>query len=371
MRFFAILFIILNFNLINANNIKNTKKALKYTSYKISKMNAKLDYLAKNILKRENEINLLSKQENTIRHQIKTLQEELKNSNKDLNELQTTLKTLQAKKESISDEIIKFISQNYYLDTQKINSLNDLIYSEINKKILNIYAKKIALLSKALKNINKNISEISQKISSILSKKLMLQQKQQELAKLKNKKLLELKKLKKQKEFYKEKLVAMLKKQERLRKKLQELKIVTKRIHVKTFNPNYKIKTASYKGTKTISPVRGKIIKKFGSYIDPIYKIRIYNDSITIKTKPNAIIRAIKSGKVVYIGKANDKYVIFIKHKGNLFSIYANLEKVSPLLKKGSYVKKGQIIARVKEKLEFEVTYKDKPINPLKVIKLY
>ena len=76
------------------------------------------------------------------------------------------------------------------------------------------------------------------------------------------------------------------------------------------------------------------------------------------------------SGKVVYIGENGNKKVIFIKHSGNLFSIYANLEKISPLLKKGSFVKKGQIIARVKDALEFETTYKDKPINPLKIIKL-
>jgi len=61
--------------------------------------------------------------------------------------------------------------------------------------------------------------------------------------------------------------------------------------------------------------------------------------------------------------------VIFIKHKNNLFSIYANLSKISPLLKNGSLIKKGQIIGRVKDALEFEVTYKDRPINPLKVIK--
>ena len=76
------------------------------------------------------------------------------------------------------------------------------------------------------------------------------------------------------------------------------------------------------------------------------------------------------NGKVVYIGENGDRKVIFIKHPGNLFSIYANLTKISPLLKKGSYVKRGQIIARVKDALEFEVTYKDRPINPLKVIKL-
>jgi murein DD-endopeptidase MepM/ murein hydrolase activator NlpD len=165
----------------------------------------------------------------------------------------------------------------------------------------------------------------------------------------------------------------MIKKQQSLRKKLQELKIVKKReeIKVKKVGSAYlKPKIATYNGKKTIPPVYGRVIKKFGSYIDPIYKIKIYNDSITIKTKPNSVVRSIMSGKVVYIGENGDKKVIFIKHPGNLFSIYANLAKISPLLKKGSFIKKGQIIARVKDTLEFEITYKDKPINPLKVIRL-
>ena len=133
----------------------------------------------------------------------------------------------------------------------------------------------------------------------------------------------------------------------------------------------YKPKIASYYGPKTIPPLRGKIIKHFGSYIDPVYKIRIYNDSITIKPyTPQSTVRAILNGKIVYIGNNDDKKIIIIRHKNDLFSIYANLSKISPILKKGFYVKKGQIIARVKDALEFEVTYKENPINPLKVIRL-
>jgi len=157
--------------------------------------------------------------------------------------------------------------------------------------------------------------------------------------------------------------LAMIQKQKNLQNKLEKLLIIKKR--------NYKPATFTYKGMKTIAPLRGKVIKKFGSYIDPIYKIKIYNDSITIKPyQKNSVVRSIMSGKVVYIGESGDKKIIVIKHKGNIFSIYANLSKISPLIKKGSYVKRGQIIARVEDNLEFEVTYKEKPINPLKVISL-
>jgi murein DD-endopeptidase MepM/ murein hydrolase activator NlpD len=361
--------------LLFAGSVNRTKKELKSTSYKIAKMNQKLDALAFQILKKEQQIKKLDNKSKQIQNEIIKLQNELKNSNKTLSELNDLSKGLQKSKNEIKTEVIKFISQNYYLDTKQIDSLNDLIYSEINKKVLEQYSKKISLLLQNYKKIDKNLKETNKKIALIKNKKQNLENKKKELNVLKRKRLKELASLKKQKENYKKKLLAMLKRQENLRKKLQELKIVKKRRvvvnNVKKVGSAYlKPKTANYRGTKTIPPVYGRVVKKFGSYIDPIYKIKIYNDSITIKTKPNSVVRSIMNGKVVYIGDNGDKKVIFIKHRGNLFSIYANLSKVSPLLRKGSYVKRGQIIARVDNSLEFEVTYKDKPINPLKVINL-
>jgi len=359
---------------VHAATINSTKKELKNTSYKIAKMNKKLDSLAKAILNKQAQINLLKQRELKIQQEIDKLQNELKNSNKTLNELSDLAKGLRKNKEEIKAEVIKFISQNYYLNTKQTDSLNDLIFSEINEKALEIYSRQISALLSKYKVIDKNLNITNNKIRVIKQKQKTLIEKKKELAKLKQKRVKELTLLKKQKENYKKKLLAMIKKQQSLRKKLQELKIVKKRapeIKVKKVGSAYfKPKTATYRGNKTIPPVYGRVIKKFGSYVDPIYKIRIYNDSITIKTKPDSVVRSIMGGKVVYIGNNGDKKVIFIKHPGNLFSIYANLSKISPLLKKGSYVKRGQIIARVKDALEFEVTYKDKPINPLKVIRL-
>jgi len=359
--------------LLFSASLTSTKKELKNTSYKIARMNKKLDALASEIIKKQNEIIKIEKKEKQLQDEIFILSKELKNSNKTLSELNDLAKGLNRNKETIKAEIIKFISQNYYLDTKDINSLNDLIFSEINKKALQLYSERIGALLNNYKKIDKNLKITNNKILLIKQKQQMLLNKKNELAKLKKRRIKELNALKKQKDIYKKRLLSMIKKQQSLRRKLQELKIVKKReeVKVKKVGSAYlKPKTATYRGRKTIPPVEGKVVKKFGSYIDPIYKIKIYNDSITIKTKPNAVVRSIMSGKVVYIGENGDRKVIFIKHPGNLFSIYANLTKISPLLKKGSYVKRGQIIARVKDALEFEVTYKDKPINPLRVIRL-
>jgi len=348
----------------------NTKKELDKTAKKIALMNKKLDTLAKKIITKQKEIKKIKEQEKRLKLEIQKLENELKNSKTALNELNDLSKGLEQKKKNIQNEIIKFISKNYYLDTKEILSLNDLIFNEINEQVLKLYSFRIEKLINKYKTIDKNLALTNKKIKDILNKKELLDKKKKELSKLKKEKIKELAKLKKEKEKYKKELIAMIEKQKKLRKKLEDLKIVKKRVKVKQVGSSYyKPKIASYKGAKTIPPVKGTIVKKFGSYVDPIYNIRIYNDSITIKTKPNALIRAIKNGKVVYIGDDGDKKIVFIKHKNNLFSIYANLSKVSPLLKKGSFVKKGQVIGRVKDALEFEVTYKDKPINPLKVIR--
>jgi murein DD-endopeptidase MepM/ murein hydrolase activator NlpD len=379
MNFFLIFFL---FVFLNANNLNLTEKNLKNTKYSIKKMNLKLDFLAKNIINTEKKLHNINIKINNLNNQILKLQNSLKDSNKTLTELNKMKKDLINKQKETNKEIISFIAQNYYMDSQRINTLNDLIYITLSEKILKKYSEKINELIKENKIIQATINKINAKINKIFKQKQNLENKKKELLVLKEKQIKILKNLKKQKKIYKAKLENMLKKQKVLQKKLSELKIIknkkeitvnisSKPLNVKKIGNAYiKPKISRYKGPKTIPPVKGVIIKKFGSYIDPIYKIRIYNDSITIKTKPNSLVRAIFPGKVIYIGNIGDKKIIFIKHKNNLFSIYSNLYKISPLIKKGSFVKKGQIIARVKNSLEFEVTYKDKAINPLEVIRL-
>jgi len=224
------------------------------------------------------------------------------------------------------------------------------------------YSKKIKFLIKENKKITNQINSINKQINNIKSEQNQLLQKKQQLA-------------------------ALLRQQKKQLNELAKLKIIQKkRKFPKIPPPNYKPslinvrkvgsiyyrpKLAYYRGAKTIPPVRGKIIKKFGPYTDPVYHLKFFNSSITIKPyKPNSVVRAILNGRVIYIVNNDNKKIIIIKHKNDLFSIYANLSKISPILKKGFYVKKGQIIARVKNTLEFEITYKENPINPLEVINL-
>jgi len=369
-----------------ATSIKTTKIKIQKNKIYISKMNYILDKLARKIIKKQNDLKKLNNQITILNNQIKNLNNELKNSNKILSNLNDLKKGYETKLKNVEDQIINFISENYFNTILKPDNINDLINKEVTEKLLEKYSKKIRNLIQENKQILSQINKINKQINSIKSKQNQLLKKKEQLALLLKLQKKELNDLKNEKLAYKHKLQKLLNEQKYLQNQLARLKIIQKKKKIPHIPSNFKPSTikvkkygslyfrpriASYHGPKTIPPVEGKIIKKFGPYIDPIYGLKLFNSSITIKPyKPNSVVRAIFSGKVVYIGNNDDKKIIILKHKHDLFSIYANLSKISPILKKGYYVKKGQIIARVKDRLEFEVTYKENPINPLKVINL-
>ncbi len=144
--------------------------------------------------------------------------------------------------------------------------------------------------------------------------------------------------------------------------------------HVKQYGSSYQNNNIqAYRGRRTISPLsHARVVKKFGTYIDPIYKIRIFNDNIVLRApKSGAKVRNVLNGKVVYVGHNSMLgKVIIIEHGNRLHTIYAALDRISPLLKKGSRVKKGTIIGRIKRKLIFQATQNSKYINPLRLIRL-
>ena len=143
---------------------------------------------------------------------------------------------------------------------------------------------------------------------------------------------------------------------------------------VRSVNSSYKkSKTYAYRGGKTISPIAGaKVIKKFGTYIDPIYKIKIFNESITLKAPTsNAKVKTVLNGKVVFAGKSSMLgKVVVVAHGGRMHTVYAGLSKIAPNIKTGRKIRKGYVVGKVKSKLMFQATKNSKHINPLKLIRI-
>ncbi len=139
-------------------------------------------------------------------------------------------------------------------------------------------------------------------------------------------------------------------------------------------NSSYKkSKTYAYRGRKTISPIYGaRVIKRFGTYIDPIYKIKIFNESITLKSpSSNAKVKNILNGKVVFAGKSSMLgKVVVVSHSNKIHTVYAGLSKIAPTIKVGSKIRKGYTIGKVTRKLIFQATKNSKHINPLRLISI-
>jgi len=128
------------------------------------------------------------------------------------------------------------------------------------------------------------------------------------------------------------------------------------------------VKTTRYTGAKTIAPIKDfRIVKSFGETYDKVYKIKLFNDSITLKTKQNnAKVMSVFDGKVVYSKKNSQllENVVIIKHKNNMHTIYSHLDKIAPNITKGKWLKKGAVIGRVKDTMNFQATKDSSYINP-------
>lgn len=142
---------------------------------------------------------------------------------------------------------------------------------------------------------------------------------------------------------------------------------------VRQVNSSYKASaTSAYKGGKTISPLSGaRLVKKFGTYVDPIYKIKIFNESVTLQSTSNAKVQNVLNGKVVFAGKSSMLgQVVVVSHSNKIHTVYAGLSKIAPTIHVGAKIQKGYVVGKVNQKLIFQATKDSKHINPLQLIQI-
>jgi len=155
---------------------------------------------------------------------------------------------------------------------------------------------------------------------------------------------------------------------------LERKKIAKESQKVRNINSSYKKEAVyRYQGGKTISPIAGaRVIKKFGTYVDPVYKIKIFNESITLQAPSSpAKVKNVLNGKVVFAGKSSMLgKVVVVAHSGKMHTVYAGLSKIAPTIRVGTKIKKGYVVGKVKSKLIFQATKNSKHINPLKLIRI-
>ncbi len=120
---------------------------------------------------------------------------------------------------------------------------------------------------------------------------------------------------------------------------------------------------------KFLWPLKGKLILKFVGKGDQVH------DGIDIASTFAAPVRASAPGRVIYSGSDIKGYgnMVILKHKGSYSTVYAHNSENK--VKKGSFVKAGDIIALVGKSgrintpaLHFEIRKGKKALNPISLL---
>jgi murein DD-endopeptidase MepM/ murein hydrolase activator NlpD len=131
----------------------------------------------------------------------------------------------------------------------------------------------------------------------------------------------------------------------------------------KPASPNLGGRTAAAaSNARLLYPVQGNIIRAYSSK----------SDGIDIAAKAGASVIAADDGTVAAITRDTDQVpILVIRHKGNLLTIYANIDKIA--VKKGDRVRRGQAIAKVRAAnpafVHFEVRKDFDSVDPMPYLK--
>lgn len=379
------------------NKIEKSKEKLTQVEKKKSATSAKLSEIVNSIKKAKNESKLYDQRIDKLSKQKDTNEILYKKSKVKLNEYNRLYR--QTDKE-IKRKHMRFLSllSNQFgvvFAMQKIakNTQKSTIYKEIYQhyKVQNI--KELKDLKAEIAKWQKKQGEITKKRKDIRYTMRKIENQRKEYKKEKQNKKKLLKRLATDEELYRKKLQAIMDQQGSLRGTLARLNILQKKevekarkeelarskaLKTKNYKSSnklsyYKTNVTKYRGAKTIPPIKNAtVVKRFGSYTDPIYKIKIFNDSITLKSaNRNAKVSSVLSGKVVFSG-SNSMLgnVVVVAHSNKLHTIYAGLSKIAPTIRVGKKVSKGYVIGRVARKLIFQATKNSKHINPLRLIRI-
>lgn len=413
--------------------IKESKKAINQSAKEVKTLKKKLEGTKQNITKAKSEIKVIDTKLTKLSRDYVYTEDEYQKVSREVREYEKILIQINQELKVKHDVLIALFAEQLSL-IAAMKQFNDTTQSSvISQEVYEQYRlynqKKIILLEKEILSLEATKTNKT-KIANHAKEELGMINKQRKtfaMQKANQEKMIE--KLNKEEEKYQAKLNRIAKRQDALRSTLVKLNILRanevaearrrelaqkeairleaarkKRLRSQQANAkNYERKTGkkvdmttleaskqsdrvrqinssyqaqevfNYNGDKTISPISGAIItKRFGTYEDPVYKIKIFNESVTLQAPSSDVqVVSVLAGKVVYAGNSSMLgKVVVIAHSGNMHTVYAGLSKIPPTIKVGSTVSKGYTIGKVAKQLIFEATKNSKHIDPLKLIQI-
>ncbi|AFL68004.1 murein hydrolase activator EnvC family protein [Sulfurospirillum barnesii] len=388
---------------ISANTdlkITEKSKTLKSTLEAEKQLHGKLQDIASDIIEEEKNIEKVKEKIESLSKNIDASQESVTRKQEYLERLVKDTQVLSLKKKDLEHKLIKIIAEDFsfYLisDGEYSDNEEGVLVDEVLQKMDIIMRKELGQLGNEYKQINDQILSQSTEIKTIHTDIQSAKNKKDELIVLEKKKESSIVALNRKKEEYKRQLDTIAKEREEIRATLEKLQIIkvqeeSKRLaeqnakkqktpeagvagksNIRQIGSSYQNSNVKkYVGEKTIAPLEAYSVKRrFGDYIDPIYNIKIFNESVVLSSRtPDAVVKSVLSGKVVFAkDTASMQKVVIIENSDEIHTIYAHLSKIAPTIEVGQKIKKGYVIGRVDNDLTFEVTQKNFHIDPLEMI---
>ncbi len=398
---FVIFFALLVQNLWanTAQKISEKSKTLESKLETEKKIHGKLQDIANDIVEEEKNIEKIKEKIENLSKNINDSQEAIQRKQEYLERMVKDTQVLSLKKKDLEHKLIKIIAEDFsfYLisDGEYLDNEDGVLVDEVLQKMDIIMRKELGQLGNEYKQISEQIHSQSTEIKLIHGEIQSAKNKKDELLALERKKESSIAALNSKKIGYKKQLDDIAKEREEIRATLEKLQIIkveeeNKRLaeqnakkqkeqarvagksDIRQIGSSYQdSKVKKYVGEKTIAPLDNYSVKRrFGDYIDPIYNIKIFNESVVLASRtPDAVVKSVLSGKVVFAkDTASMQKVVIVENSDEIHTIYAHLSKIAPTIQVGQKIKKGYVLGRVDNDLTFEVTQKNFHINPLELI---
>lgn len=379
--------------------IQNASKQLNQTKQTYSTLNAKLEATASKIMQQRQIVDGQQEKLNTLIEELKSKENVYQTNKMTLKGLEAQQALLIKTQNEIEQRLVFAIARNTSISLLINDDRAKEVGSIITEEALKLHLKQI---QQEIKDLNAVFVSNSERISGLSSQTTVLKQSISVIDQQKNR-VLETKKanekaivqLEQEKNEYKKSLDKILNQQRSLQNTLASLNIIKQeslkpkktppplvpqkpgskpvpedvKQAVAQYSPS---SVAAYSGEHTIAPLDGYVItKRFGPYTDPIYGIKIFNDSVSLRpTEADAKVKTVLNGKVILAKPtAMLENVVIIEHDNGLHTIYAHLDKIAPTVEVGKRLKQGSIIGRVGKELMFQVTQRNAHIDPMQMIR--
>ncbi len=377
--------------------ISNTQSKLQTKKTEQQEISRRLKQLSREIDAENAKLKKLAADIRNTRTRIAKFKKNLNIKSSKLKEMEGLYRKLKSREERVNKKLSDLLSQQIIitmleeggneegLQNAFEQNSDQIVFNEVLNTYSQLLKTKFEKTRKRFEKLQKNRKLIQKELETISRKLDRLKEEQQKLNKLRSLQSKTVKNLKQKQKRYKYKLARIISEQKSLSTLLNKLHITKKRqeqtriketksdTNVRRIGSSYqKGSITHYKGPKTIAPLKSyTIVQKFGTFVDPIYKIKIFNDSVKLKPRnKETMVRNVLPGKVVFASKTPMMgNVVIMEHRNHIHTIYANLSRLAPKLRVGTKLKAGNVIGRVQDTLTFEVTQNEKHINPTELFR--